>query len=98
MDLMQAGATESAAEKSIDAGRAQGETRGALRRSLTAVACLGEETPQDGQGFRPRRRSPSLRIDPLHGVFAQSFLLCSSNKHPKPDRVKTGPTPLPDNF
>ena len=76
MDLMQAGATESAAEKSVDAGRAQGETRGALRRRAV-VAGLGQKTPQNGQGFRPRRRSPSLRIDPMHGVFAQSFLLCS---------------------
>ena len=93
MDLMQAGATEPAAKESVDAGRAQSETRGAIRRGMAVVAGLGEETPQDGQGFRPRRRSPSLRIDPLHGVFAQMFLLCSIQQTPKARESQAGPRP-----
>jgi hypothetical protein len=51
MDLMQAGPAQPAAEKSVDAGRAQGETRGAIRRCCVVVAGLGEETPQDSHSF-----------------------------------------------
>ena len=83
MNFMQTGAAQPAAKKSIDAWRAQGETRRTIRRRRVLAAGLGEQSPKHEQSFRTRWRTYFLRIDQLHGVFAQMFLLCSFHKRPK---------------
>ena len=82
MNFVQTGATQPSAKKSIDAGRTQSETPGAIRRRLLAAG-LGKQPPQDEQSFRTRWRSSFLRMDPMHEVFAQMFVLCSYKKRPK---------------
>ena len=84
MNLMQAGAAQAAAEKGVDRRRAQNEARSAIRRRRASVASPGDKAAQGGQGFGARRRSAPLRIDPMHDVFAQMFMLCSYQK-PKSD-------------
>jgi hypothetical protein len=70
MNFVQTGAAQPAAEKSIDAWRAQGETPGAIRRRRLLAAGLGKQPPQDEQSFRTRWRSSFLRIDPMHEISA----------------------------